>query len=99
MFKHTYTLLLAAGLASTPALAQRAADDASAAVPDTRYQPAHVPRAPQPSATTPDRNWQESNRTVAGRGAHSAHAGHAKPAQKKQEADPHAGHHDHMDHH
>lgn len=104
MFKQTYVLLLAAGLASTPALAQQAADDARAAVPETRYTPAHVQRAPAPNATTPDRNWQESNRTVAsqdahaGHAGHSAHAGHAKPAEKK-EADPHAGHHDHMDHH
>lgn len=96
MFKLTYALLLAASLASTPSLAQRTADDAKAAVPETSYQPAHIQRAPQPSATTPDRNWQESNRTVAG---HDAHAGHAKPAAKKPDAAPHAGHHDHMDHH
>ena len=98
MFKHSYVLLLAAGLASTPAIAQQAADDAKASVPATRYEPAHVQRPAKPNATTPDRNWQESNRTVAGHDAHAGHAGHAKPAEKKQ-ADPHAGHHDHMDHH
>jgi len=96
MFKHTAApwgaaALLAASLAAMPAVAQSTADDPAAAVPETRYQAAHDQRAPAASATTPDRNWQESNRVVAGQpahGAHGAHAGHAG----------HAGHADHAGH-
>lgn len=100
--------LLAASLAAMPAVAQTAhttADDPAAAVPETRYQAAHVQRAPAVTATTPDRNWQESNRVVASQqahdahgahGDHAAHAGHAKPAPQPA---PHAHQHDHEEHH
>lgn len=103
--------LLGALLAAMPAVAQHTAIDPTAAVPETRYQSAHVQRPPAAAATTPDRNWQESNRTVAGQPAHShhgahadhsAHAGHDKPAQKPQpKADDHEhhGHHGHGEHH
>lgn len=103
--------LLGASLAAMPAVAQHTAIDPAAAVPETRYQSVHVPRPPAAAATTPDRNWQESNRTVAGQPAHanhgahaahaahadhSAHAGHAKPAPK---AKPKADDHEHHGHH
>lgn len=95
--------MLAASLAATPAIAQTTADDPAAAVPETRYEPAHVQRAPAATATTPDRNWQESNRIVASQPAHdhhSSHAGHAKPAAKAEpKADPHEHHHHHEGHH
>lgn len=101
--------LLAASLAAMPAIAQNSADDPAAVVPETRYQAAHVQRAPAASATTPDRNWQESNRVVAGQPAHGAHgahaghaghAGHAKPADKPApKADPHEHHHHHHEGH
>lgn len=96
--------LLGAMLAAMPAVAQHTADDPAASVPETRYQSAHVQRPPAATATTPDRNWQESNRTVAGQPAHAhhgAHAGHAKPAQEAQKADEHEhhGHHGHGEHH
>ncbi len=90
--------LLGALFAAMPAIAQHTADDPAAGVPETRYQSAHVQRPPAAAATTPDRNWQESNRIVAGQPAHdhSAHAGHAKPAPKEQ---PTSGHHEHHGHH
>lgn len=95
--------LLAASLAAMPAIAQTRADDPAAAVPETRYEPAHVQRAPATTATTPDRNWQKSNRTVAGQsghGQHADHAGHARPADKAApKADPHEHHHHHEEHH
>lgn len=99
--------LLAALFAAMPAVAQHTADDPAAGVPETRYQSAHVQRQPAAAASTPDRNWQESNRIVAGQPAHdhSGHAGHAKPAPKPQpKADDHQhhehhGHHGHGDHH
>lgn len=104
--------MLAASLAAMPAIAQTTADDSAAAVPETRYQAAHVQRAPAATATTPDRNWQESNRIVASQPVHGAHAahghdhgddhdhGHAKPAAKAApKADPHAHHHHHEGHH
>lgn len=108
MFKHTAApwraaALLAASLAAMPAVAQTSADDPTAAVPETRYEAAHVPRAPAAPAATPDRNWQESNRVVAsqpGHGAHAGHAGHAKPADKPApKPDPHEHHHHHEGHH
>jgi len=87
-------LLLACVLASstlTPATAQTSrVTDPDAAVPETRYRPAHVLRAPAASGamtTTPNQMWQEHNRIVAGQ---PGHAGHGKPA-----ADPHAHHHAH----
>lgn len=106
--------LLGALIAAMPAVAQHTAIDPAAAVPETRYQSAHVQRPPAAAATTPDRNWQESNRTVAGQPAHahhgahaahadhSAHAGHAKPAPKakpKADGHEHHGHHGHGEHH
>ncbi|WP_137171797.1 hypothetical protein [Massilia sp. HP4] len=111
MFKHTAApwraaALLAASLAAMPAIAQSTADDPAAAVPETRYEPAHVQRAPAAPAATPDRKWQESNRIVASQPAHGAHvghaghAGHAKPADKPAlKADPHEHHHHHEGHH
>jgi hypothetical protein len=83
---------------------QRSADDPQAAVPATHYQPAWVQPAPQTDSSTPDRNWQALNRTVAGNGASDPHAGHAQHGhhaapEKKQEReqpaapDPHAHHH------
>ena len=111
MFKHSAApwraaVLLAASLAAMPAIAQTTADDPAAAVPETRYQAAHVQRAPAATAATPDRNWQESNRVVAsqpGHGAHadhSSHAGHGKPAAKAApKADPHEHHDHHEGHH
>lgn len=86
--------LLAASLAAMPAVAQNTADDPAASVPETRYQAAHVQRAPVAAMTTPDRNWQESNRTVAGQPGHAHH--HAKPAAKEA---PKAEHHEHHEHH
>jgi len=87
------SLLLACVLASstmTPATAQTSrVTDADVTVPETRYQPAHVLRAPDAPAAataTPDRLWQEHNRIVAGQ---AGHAGHGKPA-----PDPHAHHHE-----
>jgi hypothetical protein len=86
------SLLLAGVLARsalTPAAAQTSrATDPDAAVPETRYQPAHVLRAPaaeRATTATPDRLWHEHNRIVAGQ---PGHAGHGKPA-----PDPHAHHH------
>lgn len=107
MFTHTAALLraaalLAASLATMPAVAQSQADDPAASVPETRYQAAHVQRAPVAATTTPDRNWQESNRTVAGQpghAGHDGHAGHAKPAAKEAPKDDHHEHHGHGDHH
>lgn len=114
MFKHTAApwraaALLAASLAAMPAIAQTTAHNPAAAVPETRYEAAHVQRAPAAPAATPDRNWQESNRVVAsqpGHGAHADHAdhmdhaGHAKPADKPApKADPHEHHHHHEGHH
>ena len=111
MFMHSAApwraaVLLAASLAAMPAIAQTTADDPAAAVPETRYQAAHVQRAPAATATTPDRNWQESNRVVAGQpahGHHASHAGHARPADKAPpKADPdahHHGRHEHGEHH
>jgi hypothetical protein len=118
MFTHTAApwraaALLSAMLAAMPAVAQHTADNPAAGVPETRYQSAHVQRPPVAAATTPDRNWQESNRIVAGQPAHahaathathadhaghSAHAGHAKPAQKEQPKADHQGHHGHHGH-
>ena len=103
--------LLGALFAAMPAIAQHTADDPAAGVPETRYQSAHVQRPPAAAATTPDRNWQESNRIVASQPAHahhaghtdhtdhtdhSAHAGHDKPAPKEQ---PKADGHEHHGHH
>lgn len=116
MFTHTAApwraaALLSAMLAAMPAVAQHTADNPAAGVPETRYQSAHVQRPPVAAATTPDRNWQESNRIVASQPAHahdathadhaghSAHAGHAKPAQKEQPKADHQGHHGHGEHH
>jgi len=110
MFTHTAApwraaALLAASLAAMPAVAQSQADDPAASVPETRYQAAHVQRAPATATTTPDRNWQESNRTVAaqpghaGHGGHESHAGHAKPAAKEAPKADHHEHHGHGDHH
>ena len=102
-------LLLACVLASAlmPAAAQSGhgatpaanVTDPHAAVPKTRYQPAHVPPARAAATTTPDRAWQEHNRIVAAQPGHDAHAGHGKPA-----SDPHAHHHtpaqpEHKEHH
>ena len=100
MFIHTTApwraaALLGALLAAMPAVAQHTADNPAAGVPETRYQSAHVQRPPAAAATTPDRNWQESNRTVA---SQPAHAGHAKPAQKEQPKADHQGHHGHHGH-
>ena len=103
--------LLSALLAAMPAVAQHTADDPAAGVPETRYQSVHAQRPPAATATTPDRNWQESNRTVSSQPAHAHHAGHddhsthagpAKPAPKPQpkaEDKDHHGHHGHGDHH
>lgn len=91
------SLLLAWVLASStlmPATAQTSrVTDPDAAVPETRYQPAHVlraPVAPAAATATPDRLWQEHNRIVAdqpGHDAHAGHTGHTRPA-----PDPHAHH-------
>jgi len=119
MFTHTAApwraaALLSALLAATPAIAQHTADDPAAGVPETRYRSAHVQRPPAAAAAAPDRNWQESNRIVAGQPAHahhgahaphadhSAHAGHAKPAPKappKADGPEHHGHHGHHGEH
>ncbi|MEM8514086.1 hypothetical protein RCH14_003423 [Massilia sp. MP_M2] len=97
-------LLLACVLAGACALApaaaqsgqQNRATDPDAAVPATRYQPAHVSSAPTPQkavTVTPDRLWHEHNRIVAGQSAHGAHAGHAGHAgHAKPAPDPHAHH-------
>ncbi len=76
---------LLAALATAPGSAQTTASDPDAPVPQTRYQPAHVGRAPVAPTTTPDRTWQENNRIVAGQPGHAAHAGHGAHA-------GHAGH-------
>ena len=90
--------VLAGACALTPAAAQTtnpaSPTDPDAAVPETRYQPAHVPRAPSVPTTTPDRSWQENNRTVAGQAGHGGHAQHGKPA-STPEPGPHAHHHGH----
>ncbi|WP_306393767.1 hypothetical protein [Telluria beijingensis] len=104
MFMHTAApwraaALLAAGLAAMPAIAQSTADDPAASVPETRYQAAHEQRAPVATTSTPDRNWQESNRTVAGQPGHAGHAHHAKPAAKEAPKHDHHEHHGHGDHH
>lgn len=101
MFTHTAARLRAAALLATivaamPAAAQSRADDPAASVPETGYQAAHVQRAPAAPATTPDRNWQESNRTVAGQ---PAHAHHPKPAAGQAPKADHHEHHGHGDHH
>lgn len=88
--------LLAASLGAMPAVAQSTADDPAASVPETRYQPPHVQRAPVAATTTPDRNWQESNRTVA---RQPGHAHHAKPAAKEAPQADHHEHHAHGEHH
>lgn len=93
---------LLAAFATAPGIAQTTASDPDAPVPQTRYQPAHVGRAPVAATTTPDRTWQENNRIVAGQPGHAAHAGHGAPAAPAPApaaptpaADPHAHHHDH----
>ena len=90
--------MLSLACALTPATAQTTdpakPTDPDAAVPETRYQPAHVPRAAGAPTTTPDRTWQENNRIVAGQASHGAHAQHGKPASTPA-PDPHADHHDH----
>ncbi len=99
MFTHTAApwraaALLGAMLAAMPAVAQHTADNPAAGVPETRYRSAHVQRPPATAATTPDRNWQESNRIVASQPAHAhdaAHAAHADPAAHADHS-AHAGH-------
>ena len=103
MFTHTAApwraaALLAASLAALPAIAQSKADDPAASVPETHYQAAHEQRAPAATTSTPDRNWQESNRTVAAQPAH-AHAHDARPAAKEAPKADHHEHHGHGDHH
>lgn len=90
------SLLLACVLASSTLMSATAqtsrVTDPDAAVPETRYQPAHVvraPGAPAAATATPDRLWQEHNRIVAGQPGHGAHAGRAGHA-------GHAGHADHI---
>lgn len=99
MFTHTAApwhaaTLLGALLAAMPAVAQHTAIDPAAGVPETRYQSAHVQRQPAAAATTPDRNWQESNRIVAGQPAHAHHADHSARADHAAHSDhsAHAGH-------
>lgn len=63
-------LLVRAAILLAPAVAATAADlpaaaDARAAVPPTRYQGAVPYRAASVQPTSPDRNWQATNRTVA----------------------------------
>lgn len=87
---------LLAGAFASAASAQSQSADPDAAVPETRYQPAHVARAPAAATTTPDRAWQENNRIVAGQPAHAGHAGHGKHTSPAKPAeDPHAHHHGH----
>jgi hypothetical protein len=99
---------LLAAFAAAPGHAQTTAPDPDAAVPETRYQPAHIGRAPAPMTTTPDRAWRENNRIVAGQAGHAGHGGHGGPAAQEDHAghampaapaapatDPHAHHHGH----
>lgn len=97
-------------LATVPVFAQQGAADPAAAVPETRYQPAHAHRTPPPSAATPDRNWQAGNRAVTPaapkadpkvdpHAGHAGHGHHAAPPKQEAAADPHAHHHDHGDIH
>ena len=103
---HTQRRALACLLAAVfaaPCSAQSLAADPQASVPETRYQPAHVGRAPTAATTTPDRTWQENNRIVAGQTGHAGHAAHSPAAAPAAPAaapaaDPHAHHHDHHDH-
>ena len=118
MFINTYTRRVAAGLAATVLAAtalplqaqQNMADDARADVPATRYQPAYDIKAPQSESTSPERNWQALNRTVAGteaRHGHDAHDGRhgqpaappAPPAAANKEAPKAAHQHHHGEHH
>jgi len=92
-------LVTALAMPSLPAAAQSqaAAADPAAAVPATSYQPSiqYRPEAEPEPGTTPDRNWSDSNATVAG---YNSMALTMKMKRMPVQGDPHAGHDRHVHH-
>lgn len=98
-----FPILLPAVLALAPVLAVAnpappRPDDATAPVPETRYQAPRSYRPAQAPATTPDRHWLEANRTVLGYNPmmltmpERAQAAPGKPAPPPAAAHEHAAH-------